>query len=276
MADGVGKGAALGGFKGASLGAKLGSVLPGPGTLIGAGAGALIGGIAGGAGAKKTADEREKGLQLPGLEDPTQTSRRLEVERIAKNIQAGTDSATQTALNEGKGTTAAAQSRISRVTGGNSGATVDALLKSQRAGQSAANQSIAQGQTRLPFFMNLGQQIANRQEQRKLELDLLGRAQTSAETAQEGKERNVNFNAALASGQLGKNFSGQGERIRSLLNQGIGKAQGDIAPMASPEIGGGGFNGMPELPPNIGDIAGGAGALPTEGIDLGGTLGIGG
>jgi len=226
MADGqIAKGAMTSGFKGATLGAKLGSVVPGVGTAIGAGVGAVVGGAAGGIKAKKDQDRREAGLGLPALEDPTQTARMLEVDRIAKNIQAGTDPATERALASGADTTAATQNRLARLTGGASGATVDAMLKSQRAGQTAANQAVAQGQSRLPFFMNLGQQIANRAEQRKLELELLDRAQTSAETAQEDKERNVNFDAGLASGVLGSNLgdiSSAPGRIKSLLGNMFG------------------------------------------------------
>jgi hypothetical protein len=279
MADGVGKGAATGGFKGATLGAKLGSVVPGIGTAVGAAGGAAIGAIAGGVKAKKSAEEREKGLQLPTGEDPLMTSRELEIERIAKNIQAGTDSATQTAINEGQAATSGAQSRIARVTGGAPGATVDALLKSQKAGQSATNQAISQSQARLPFFENLAQQLSTRASQRKLELGLLGRAQTSAETAQTGKERNVNFNALLASGLLGSNLEGQSDRIQSLVNQGLGKLGGDVDVLPASEITPidmGGGNGIPELPANIGGGIGGDANLPVGGLDLGGLGSMGG
>jgi hypothetical protein len=237
MAEGVGKGALAGAGKGASLGSTLGSIIPipGVGSLVGGAIGAGVGAIAGGVGAKKTAKEREKGLQLPGTEDPTQMARRAEIDRMAKNVAAGTDSATQTALDKGQQTTAATQSRLSRITGGNVGATTDALLKAQRAGGDAANQAIAQGQSRLPFFMNLGQQLSNRIEQRKLDLDLLARDQTSAETAQRQKEANVNANAVNASGMLG-DLGGSSKRIQSLMNQGIGKLQGDMAGISPTEI----------------------------------------
>jgi len=213
---------------------------------------------------------------LPGLEDPNQTSRLLEVDRIAKNIQAGTDSATEQALASGAETTAATQSRLSRLTGGATGATTDALLKSQRAGQSAANQAVAQGQSRLPFFMNLGQQISNRAEQRKLELELLDRAQVSAETAQDQKEGNVNANALFSSGLLGSNFGPDAVgRIKSLIGQGMGKAEGDMASLPTTEIPtlGGPSGGMPSLPSGIG---GGSGGGMNLGMFGGGAEGLGG
>ena len=228
MADGVGQGIAVGGFKGGQIGAKLGSFLPIPaGGLIGTAAGAAIGGTIGGLQAKKTAREREKALQLPSTEDPGQTARLLEVDRIAKNIQAGADTATQTQLGQIAESTAATQSRLGRATGGNVGATTDAMLKAQRVGGQQSNQAIAQGQSRLPFFMNLGQQIANRAEQRKLELELLDRAQTSAETAQDQKEGNVNANALMASGLLGSNLENYKGRIQGMLDNVFNKDQGE-------------------------------------------------
>jgi len=237
---------------------------------IGAAGGAIIGG----AKAKKNAKEREAGLQLPSGEDPAQTARLLSIDRIAKNVQAGTDPATERALSSGAETTAATQNRLARVTGGASGATVDALLKSQRAGQSAANQSIAQGQQKLPFFMNLGQQIANRAEQRKLELDLLQRAQTSAETAQEAKERNVNANAAIASGVLGSNLSGSTDRIKSLIgNFQANRSQEDGGGFVNPNAN---LNQTILLPQNAnpsvdlgGGVEGGTEVLGTGGANLG-------
>ena len=272
MAEGnVAKGAATSGFKGATAGAKIGSIVPGVGTAIGAAVGGGIGAIAGGLKANKSEKEREAGLRLPNEEDPTQTSRLLEIDRMAKNIQSGTDSATQTALNKVGQTTAGTQARLSRVTGGNTGGTVDALLKAQRAGGDASNQAVAQGQARLPFFMNLGQQLANRQEQRALELNLLGRAQTSAETAEEQKERNVNSNSLLVSGLAGSNLSKPEGRISSLINQGMGKLQGDVEKMDPTAMTG--INNAPPQAPSISSLMGGGagdainlGGLPAAGL----------
>ena len=234
MAEGkIFKGSASGGLKGAKTGAQIGSIIPGVGTAIGAAGGAVIGAIAGGGKAKKQEDERKKALQLPGQEDPAQAARLLEIDRIAKNIQSGTDAGTQQAIQQGQETTAATQSRLARNTGGNIGATTDALIKAQRAGGDAANQAISQGQTRLPFFMSLGQQLANRGEQRALELSLLNRAQGSAEGAQNQKERNVNFNSGMVSGEMGataNDLSSAFGRIKSMINKGQAPTDGSQDP----------------------------------------------
>lgn len=192
-------------------------------------------------------------------------ARRAEIDRMAKNVAAGTDSATQMALDKGQQTTAATQSRLSRITGGNVGATTDALLKAQRAGGDAANQAIAQGQSRLPFFMNLGQQLSNRIEQRKLDLDLLARDQTSAETAQKQKEANVNANAVNASGMLG-DLAGKGgavDRIKSLINSNqAGGASGLITDPNAPI----------STDSGLSDVIGGK---EVQGIDMNSFAGIG-
>jgi len=280
MADSILGGAGGGAAKGASLGAQAGTmIMPGIGTAIGAVGGAVIGGVAGGMKSKKAQDTRDKAQGfMPGTQDPTQVQRLAEIDQIAKNIQAGTDSATQTGLGQIQGQTAQTQNRLARVTGGNIGATVDALLKAQRAGGDASNQAIAQGQQRLPFFKGLGQDLANRIEQRSLDINLLNRDQYMAEAAQAQKENVINRNAAVASG-LGVNelgaaaneLLGHEGRIKSLLSNlklnqsykqnadmnGTGMA---IDPQfANPlpnDMSGGGFTGMEVPTQNIGAFAG--------------------
>lgn len=173
---------------------------------------------------------------LPDIqrEDPRQTERLLEIDRIAKNIQAGTDAPTQLALQAGQENVAQTQSRLGRVTGPG---TVDAFLKAQAAGDQAANQAIAQGQQRVGAFLNLGQQLQNRISQRTLELDLLDRAQFSAERAQDEKEANINrqgqLGTAIATGAFDpETFQQvfQGFGADQAANQGIGGATGFVNP----------------------------------------------
>ena len=279
MADSVLGGIGGGAAKGASLGATLGSIVPGVGNVVGAVGGAVIGGVAGGMKSKKAKDTVEGAKAgTPGFQDPTQVQRLAEIDQIAKNIQAGTDSATQTGLGQIQGQTAQTQNRLARVTGGNIGATVDALLKAQRAGVDASNQAIAQGQQRLPFFKGLGQDLANSIEKRAFDLGMLNRGQSLAEGAQAQKENVINRNAAVASG-LGVNelgaaaneLLGPDGRIKSLLSNlklnqsykqnadmnGTGMA---IDPQfANPlpnDMSGGGFTGMEVPTQNIGAFAG--------------------
>jgi len=161
---------------------------------------------------------------LPGIqrEDPRQTEALMELERIGKNIQAGTDAATQGAIGAAQEGVSQTQSRLSRVTGGNAGATVDAFLKAQRAGQSAANQAVAQGASRLPVFMNMAQQLRNRVAQRRLELDLLDRAQFSAEKAQADKEADINKQGAIGTAISTGAFDSIGDKVSGGIQSGAG------------------------------------------------------
>lgn len=177
------------------------------------------------------------GLPFIQREDPRQTEALIEAERRAKNIEAGTDVSTQQAIDSARKTTGATQQRLSRLTGGNVGSAVDALVKAQRAGQESSNAAIAQGQQRLPFFLNLGQQLRNRVAQRRLELDLLDRAQTSAERAQAQKVAGINAQRAegadIAMG--GQDQMGT-EDIMGMFGEIQGRSQGDVAKMDKTQV----------------------------------------
>lgn len=198
LKDSVGKAA-----QGGKLGGSVGSVAGPKGQAVGTITGALAGWNAGLAKGIFGKDDKDPNKNLPSLEDPTQTSRMLEIDRIAKNIRSGTDAATQSGVNQNQQNLAATQNRLSRSSGGNSSALTDALLKAQRATGAANNQVFAQGQQRQPFYQNLGQQLSSGISQRSLELQLLDREQKSAERAQGQQSENVNRNAAIASGLPG-------------------------------------------------------------------------
>lgn len=175
------------------LGKAMGMILPGSGEFF----------------------RKEKSGPDIGREDPRQVERLLELDRISKNIEAGTDAATQNAIRQNQANVAQTQSRIGRATGGASGATVDALIKAQRAGDTASNQAFAQGQARIPAFQGMIGQLQNRVEQRALELDLLNRAQFQAEKAQSDKEQKIN-----KQGQQGLAFAqgmGSGENAEGMM-----------------------------------------------------------
>lgn len=131
------------------------------------------------------------------FQDPRQVERLLEVERLQKNIQAGTDPGTQTAIAQGQANVAQTQGRLARATGGATGATVDALIKAQRVGDQTTNQALAGARTQLPFFQNLQQQILNRIEEREFDLRRVEQSQFMAEKAQSEKEANINRQRAL-------------------------------------------------------------------------------
>lgn len=140
---------------------------------------------------------KKKDNQVPA-QDPLELQRLAELDRIRKSIGAGTDPLTQQAVNQARQTGAATQANLSRVTGGDVGATVAAMTRAQRGTQAATNQAVAGAQQRLPFFEGLASNLRTRVSQRALEVGLLGKAQQNAERAQAAKERAANIGGAMA------------------------------------------------------------------------------
>ena len=270
------KAGAKGAGRGIGVGAKIGSAIaPGIGTLIGSGVGAVGGAIMGaGRENKKRKDREEIQALLPSQEDPTNSARMSEINQIAANIGAGTDSLTQTGLDDVARSTAGTQSKLVRATGGNVGGTVDALLKAQRAGGRQSNEVLGQAQTRLPFFQNLKQNISDNRSQRKLELQLLNKAQLSAENAQDKTTDNINREAAFATGEGAAGAADAAGRIKDLVNawkrkQNQGPTSGGVNPGgvevpglgASPTMGAFQLPGNSPEAPAIGGLGGVGGAF---------------
>lgn len=196
VAAGYGKGF----LGGAAAGAAAGKFLGPKGAIIGAIGGALAGGVSGGLKANKA----RKADQRIQAQDPRELARLAEINRIRKSIAAGTDPLTQQQIQQAKQTGASTQENISRVTGGNVGATVVGLTRAQRGTQAATNQALAQSQQRLPFFENMGQQLSTRISQRALEIGLLRRDQAMAENAAAKKAAGANIAGAIgAAGSMG-------------------------------------------------------------------------
>jgi len=191
--DGYLGAAGAGAASGAGMGATLGSLVPGPGTAIGTAAGALIGGIGGALKQKKANESNE----IPEV-DPMERERLARIQQISKNLSAGTDGLTQQNISQQKNVGRAAQNAISKVTGGDVGGTLDALLRTQRGTQSGVNQAVAQAAQRMPYFDSAAGSLASRIAQRRLELGLLNRSQYTAENAQARTDSNVNSQALLA------------------------------------------------------------------------------
>ncbi len=159
------------------------------GALTGAlGAGQLISGII----------KRRKGeAAMPSLVDPQQQSFLNKVRRQQKLLRSGTAfEPTRAALSREAATTGRG---ILRASGGASGAAIAGLTRTQRAigrGIGELGQKSLQEQTRLTALEDSAiQGIA----QRKMELQLLKRAQFMAESAQLKKESAANIGALLAS-----------------------------------------------------------------------------
>jgi hypothetical protein len=193
MADGLGLAGFSGALSGAGKGAQLGSIIPGVGTAAGAAGGALLGGITSMIGQNKA----NKAQEVP-FADPMDIKRRAELEQVRKSLMVGTDPGTQLGIQSAQAIARGVQNPIVRSTGGDVSATMDALLKTQKNAQGAANQAIAEGRQSIPFFETAYGNLASTINQRKLELALLNRSQATAENAQARTDQNVNANALLA------------------------------------------------------------------------------
>jgi|GEM_PF-5210040 len=215
--DGLFGAMAGGAASGAGMGASIGSAIPGVGTAIGAGIGAIAGGIT--SGVKQNAANKSQNIPLV---DPQERVRLAQLDQISKNLSSGSDVMTkQNVLNQ-KNIGRAAQNAISKSTGGDVGGTIDALLRSQKATQGGINQAIAQSASRLPYFQGAADQLRTRMSQRRLELDLLKRAQATAGNAQARTENNVNSQSLLATqGGMQTIPEGIGQTLEMIKNSGL-------------------------------------------------------
>lgn len=158
------------------LGAKLGSAAGGLGTMI----------------AGKRAKTKAEGMR-PNEVDPNELARLEEAKRRLKSMETGTDSATQSALSESKRLTEATKSDISKVTGGNVGGTIDAMLKAQRMGGRTSNQAIGMGARRADAFSRVVDSMAARIEKRKRDIQQNKSDQLFAEAAEAIQTGSQNF-----------------------------------------------------------------------------------
>lgn len=195
-----GKGAVSGGGKGLALGSNP-ALLAATGGLsapIGAGIGAIVGGVSSG----MKQNQADKASQLPVV-DPLEAVRLAQLEQTRKNILTGSNPATQNKIQQIRNVGSAVQGGISRNTGGDVGATMDALLKAQKNTQAGVNNAVSEGQQNLPYFDSAVGTLSQRIAQRKADLWKINRDQMLAENAQSRKEANLNTNAMVgASGQL--------------------------------------------------------------------------
>ena len=203
MANGNFQAAGSGAVSGASKGLTLGSnpalmgATSGLSAPIGAALGATIGGITA---AQK--NKRANQAQNIPMVDPMELQRLAQLELERKNIVAGTDPMTQNMLQQNAVLNRATQSGIAKNTGGNSSATIDGFLRAQGNSQRGINEINANAQQRIPYFDNAQASLLSRVADRKLELQLLKRAQLTAENAQARTDNNVSSNASISTGML--------------------------------------------------------------------------
>lgn len=248
MAEGAGmagamSGAGIGSKVGGLIGSAANAILPGAG-MIGKIGGGLIGAGIGAIGGNVKQKKSESSQNIADV-DPNQQRRLAELNMISKNISSGTDALTQNKISEMNKLGSQTQNAISKVSGGDVGATTQGLLQAQRNTQSGVNDALA-NRSMLPAFQGLSGSVANGIAQRKLELALLNRGQQTAEYAQGRKNNNLNMMGMLGS-QGGMNIldllgpqggyanaleSFMGSRNTALANQGdIGIEGTDSAPI---------------------------------------------
>lgn len=182
---------------GSAAGAAVGSVVPGVGPTIGSAAGQILGNTI-----DQIAAGRKRESANPILEDPEQRALLEELRAKRRAAELGMDVTTQANLNEVGQTGEAVRDTITRVTGGNAGQSIDALLRSQKMENQGANQVLAASAQRIPYLMSLEDQMQDRISQRVLDLQMFSRAEKAAQEAQFRKENVMNLSAGIMSGRL--------------------------------------------------------------------------
>lgn len=223
---GKGKGPGIGGLKGKLPGLGTGGKRLAAGALA---AGQLIASQR----AKKQA--RRAG---PSLEDRNQRLLVDEVARERSAIKAGTDVATQSRIAELGRLGAASRQGIVRSTGGDVGATLSGLLRSQAATGQGVNRALGQSQQRLSGLTNLQANLTNTIAQRRLDIQQNRMTQQLAKAAQGGKEGFANLAALVATARNPTQASGApagapGQGLSSIIQSGIGAA-GQAGPESQP------------------------------------------
>ena len=193
---GTGIGAATGIPGAASLGGKLGSAVGG------------LGSMASGVMKKRKAEDL-----MPSEQDASQVSALEDAKRKLKQMESGTDATTQAAIQESEQLTAGTQGDILKATGGNIGGTVDALLKAQRIGGRNNNKALANAGQRASGFQSMVERMANRIEQRKIDIQKTKSSQAYAEAAEAIQTGSQNATAGA--------LSAVGAEIPGLATQGI-------------------------------------------------------
>jgi len=144
----------------------------------------------------------------PSNVDPEQVALLEETRRKQRQIESGTDVLTQANIQEGEQNTAATQSGLSKVTGGNVGGTVSALLGAQKLGGQVANQTYGGAASRSTAFGQMAAEMSKEISQRKLELQMAAYGQKMAEAANMQKQGFGNFMGGMMSFNKSGNSSG--------------------------------------------------------------------
>jgi len=186
-------------LSGAAGGAATGSALGPYGALVGG----AIGGIMGGVKANKANDAQ----QIPGT-DAGEIARMAELKRTVKELSEGNDPLTKLNIRENQKSGREAMNNIARVTAGDVGSTISAFQKAQGAVQTGNARAVAGAAERIPYFDNAQGGLLTRIADRKLQLQLLNRAQRTGEDAQARTDGNVSGQALMGAIGGGLDFLG--------------------------------------------------------------------
>lgn len=140
----------------------------------------------------------------PPVVDPEQAALLEETRRRQRQIDSGTDVLTQANLQEAEQNTAATQGALGRVTGGNVGGTVSALLGAQKLGGQVMNQAYGGAASRSTAMGQLAAEMSKEIAQRKMELQLAAQGQKRAEAANMQKTGFGNFMTGITSFNKGR------------------------------------------------------------------------
>lgn len=120
--------------------------------------------------------------QLPPAEDPEMRAFLQDIQRRRKQLRTGAALEPQAA--EIRKQQAQTQRNVARLSGGAGGAAIQGLVRAQRASQVGLGEAAARSQQQEAFLTQIAGSTIRDISQRKLELQLLQRAQSLAESAQ--------------------------------------------------------------------------------------------
>lgn len=236
-------GSILGGIGGEAL-------LPGAGGMIGSQIGGAIGGSIGSGGSGSSGSSNGSGGSLglpmqssalpvgiiqmlqgqekknqansymPEYSDPTQLALLSEIAQKRKAMETGAEFAS--GMNSIGASMAGTNNAIVQSGAGDVSGTIAGLLKSQRVGNDAKNQVLANGQQNEGMYNNMYMNMLDKIAARKMQLQLYKSQQAQAEWAQKSKEGFAN--AAAGSSYLGGSGGGGNDFSSILSNIGGGGA----------------------------------------------------
>lgn len=140
---------------------------------------------------------KQAGEMVAPETDPARVLAMEDALRKERQLSSGTDTTTQTALQEVQQTTAATQRGLSEITGGNVGGTVSAMLSAQRMGDQAKNRVFADASSKGMQMGRLADAINQEISQRKMEIQNFKSSQRRAEGAQLQKQGFGNLSAGI-------------------------------------------------------------------------------